>query len=395
MQKSPDKQNPKYRQIISKIDYLRKLLLVYRLLHYEDVIEEVDTNIDGRALELTSPQIYLFSSNKLASSDKTACKEVLDALSKVLQRKGELAKKTLEGVIHETLTKDLFPDTAPEPVVDVNGDNRTKYTLTYEEISNKVRETLEGESTGGEQSFYCTDYDVVTHNKILKICRNRFLAEPKTKGRDKDKKRALIFDKEVVEKVGKTFDVITKIEIKEHIQEVEAEDNDEQVWSNWYQYAGLGSGTDILDVGTKEQISSDINHLEGSESQNCSNSLGLEDNVGCEDSTKLKDTSPDILHNNLQRNTNSINSQVGAQPSIVPQSTVEQNSALCVPTDKNLSPCPQLQNGLEDSTSETVPLEQIDTNNVLYSCLPYRLWFSYRYTTRLRKTLGTKTQWCS
>ncbi len=56
MQKSPDKQNPKYRQIISKIDYLRKLLLVYRLLHYEDVIEEVDTNIDGRALELTSPQ---------------------------------------------------------------------------------------------------------------------------------------------------------------------------------------------------------------------------------------------------------------------------------------------------------------------------------------------------
>lgn len=141
MQKSHDKQNPKYREIISKIDYLRKLLLVYRLLHYEDVIEEVETNIDGRVLELTSPQIYLFYSDKLASPDRKARKEVLDALSKVLQRKGELAKKALEGVIYGALTKELFSTAAPEPILDINGDNRTKYTLTYEEICNKIRDT--------------------------------------------------------------------------------------------------------------------------------------------------------------------------------------------------------------------------------------------------------------
>ena len=51
MQKPAHKRNPRYRDIISKIIYLRKLLLVYRLLHHDDIIEEVPLNIDGRAWE--------------------------------------------------------------------------------------------------------------------------------------------------------------------------------------------------------------------------------------------------------------------------------------------------------------------------------------------------------
>ena len=111
MQKPADKQKPKYKDIISKIIYLRKLLLVYRLLHHDDIIEEVPLNIDGRAWELTSPQIFLFNSDKLApsESDKPALKEVLKTLSRFLQKKGELTKKTLDGIVHEALEKKLFP----------------------------------------------------------------------------------------------------------------------------------------------------------------------------------------------------------------------------------------------------------------------------------------------
>ena len=111
MQKPVHKQNPRYKDIISKIIYLRKLLLIYRLLHHEDIIEEVPLNIDGRAWELSSPQIFLFSSDKLASSesDKPALKEVLKTLSRFLQKKGEITKKTLEGIVHEALEKELFP----------------------------------------------------------------------------------------------------------------------------------------------------------------------------------------------------------------------------------------------------------------------------------------------
>ena len=44
------------------------------MLHHDDLIEEVETNIDGRPLELTGPQIYLFASKELGSSLWTGVK---------------------------------------------------------------------------------------------------------------------------------------------------------------------------------------------------------------------------------------------------------------------------------------------------------------------------------
>jgi hypothetical protein len=70
LKKAEDKRNPKYKKIISRTFFLRKLLLIYRMLHHEDIIEEVETNIDGRALELISPQLYLFNSDKLYSKGR-------------------------------------------------------------------------------------------------------------------------------------------------------------------------------------------------------------------------------------------------------------------------------------------------------------------------------------
>ena len=161
MRKPTNKQLPKYRDIISKINYLRKLLLVYRIIHHEDIIEEVNLNIDGRAWELTSPQIFLFNSKILASGEeKPALKEVLKMLSKFLQKKGELTKKTLEGVVHEALEKELFPTITPRTLVDVNGRNAIIYTISHEDITNKVRELTDSISSLNpqEQAFYSTEY---------------------------------------------------------------------------------------------------------------------------------------------------------------------------------------------------------------------------------------------
>src|SRR4051794_11794894 len=75
----------KYQKLLGRIQYLRKLTLVYRLLHHNEIIEMVNTNIEGRALELTGPQIPLFNSDKLASNDKSALKEILPVLSSYLR----------------------------------------------------------------------------------------------------------------------------------------------------------------------------------------------------------------------------------------------------------------------------------------------------------------------
>jgi hypothetical protein len=174
MRKPIDKQLPKYRDTISKINYLRKLLLVYRILHHEDIIEEVNLNIDGRAFELTSPQIFLFNSETLASrEEKPALKEVLKMLSKFLQKKGELTKNTLEGVVHEALEKELYPTLTPTNIIDVSGKSIMTYTIPHREIIDKVIQLTDGipSTNQKDQAFYSTGYSRITHKRILKIYR--------------------------------------------------------------------------------------------------------------------------------------------------------------------------------------------------------------------------------
>ena len=272
MRKPMDKQNPKYKDIISKINYLRKLLLVYRILHHEDAIEEMNLNIDGRAFELTSPQIFLFNSDSLSSgSDKPTLKEVLRMLSRFLQKKGELTKKTLEGVVHEALEKELFPTMTPRTVIDVNGKSILTYTISHREIIDKVIQLTDGiPSTNlNEQAFYSTEYSRITHKRILKICRERFSGEPDTIGRGEEKERALTFDKEIVKKVGKTFEIISEIKILEQAKNDEGEEEGNNL-EDW--------GIPILFPSQDRPQKEEQNKEAGTEGQKFSKSDGIREN---------------------------------------------------------------------------------------------------------------------
>jgi hypothetical protein len=241
LKKAEDKRNPKYKKIISKMLFLRKLLLIYRILHHEDIIEEVETNIDGRALELTSPQLYLFSSDKLYSKDKeqdvenkdlVLNKKIIPALSKFLQERGELTKKTLESVIYDALMELFDEKDKTEGTLDAAGEPRTKYLISYDDITEKVRVLTDGDIVS-KQAFATTDYDIVTHNQILEICKNRFSGY-KTKHSGQ---RVVEFIKEEVEKEGKVFDVVTEIKILETEPKEEDRDKDKEeepeVWADW------------------------------------------------------------------------------------------------------------------------------------------------------------------
>jgi hypothetical protein len=236
MRKPIDKQNPRYKDIIAKINYLRKLLLVYRILHHEDIIDEVNLNIDGRAWELTSPQIFLFNSKTLApagENERPALKEVLKMLSRFLQKKGELTKKTLEGVVHEALEKELFSNTTPKTLIDVNGKTINAYTISHREIIDKVIQLTDGtpSTTPNEQALYSTEYEKVTYKRILKICRERFEGYNDTIGTGDKKERALTFDEEIVKKVGKTFELISEIKIVDTDKDDRSDMNNIENWN--------------------------------------------------------------------------------------------------------------------------------------------------------------------
>ena len=117
------KESKKYHDIISKVTYFRKLKLIYRMLHHKDPIKDVKTNLDGRPLELTGPQICLFSTPSLSTKDFAARNEILHVLSSFLRQKGELTGRTIEAVIYWVVLErfddpEIKKNTYPEVKVD-------------------------------------------------------------------------------------------------------------------------------------------------------------------------------------------------------------------------------------------------------------------------------------
>ena len=80
-------------------------------------------------------------------------------------------------------------------VIDVNGKNITIYTISNEDICEKVRKMVDGipSTTPNEQAFYSTDYGKITHKRILKICRDRFSGEPDSIGTGNEKMKSINF----------------------------------------------------------------------------------------------------------------------------------------------------------------------------------------------------------
>jgi hypothetical protein len=203
----------KYNDVVSKINYLRKLTLVHRLIHHDDIIEQVNTNIEGRALELTEPQIRLFNSDKIASPDKAVLnRDVLPVLSACLRRRG---------------------DTVIDADSNNNSTNHALKVLSNQQIYEHVYSLADGSPIADKQyAFYSVEYGEVSEKKILKICRDKFLA----KDTRNKKERSLEFNEDIVSKVGMAFDIVSQIKILKPETEEEDQDYDygeNEVWFGW------------------------------------------------------------------------------------------------------------------------------------------------------------------
>jgi hypothetical protein len=261
MDKLPERQLLKYRTIIDRINFLRKSLLIYKLLHSNDIIEEINTNIDGRPLELCGPALRLFNSEILAHEDKKALPEVKDALSFFLRKKGELDKKTVEMVIYQVLGKifeaidlDIITNECcrKEENKDIHGNSKISYTITYDEICRRVMEEVEGNLIS-QRTFESADLGTTTHDSILSVCRDVFGGKNVRIGRDKENRKALVFDKQEVVNAGSNFDVVSDIKIFDKVDDSRQGTPEDyritSMWNEWYNCNGkteAEAGTNVL-----------------------------------------------------------------------------------------------------------------------------------------------------
>ena len=78
--------DPKFKPLFDELVHIRKLLFAYRLIHFNDVIPDLEINLENRNEELTKPSLRLFS---CLGNAPNALEEIRLALSKFVEEKNE------------------------------------------------------------------------------------------------------------------------------------------------------------------------------------------------------------------------------------------------------------------------------------------------------------------
>jgi hypothetical protein len=189
--------------LISELQKLRKRLFAYRLVHFDDVVQEIrGLGISGRALELVEPALLLFHKYKVTEQDdKIFNNEILPTLSSFLNERMNRRNDSIEGRLYPIITK----------LVEEQGE-----TLENDKIFNTVQVEMEGKEISGKpDAFYVEDLGkVVTRNNTLKILKEKFKAVPTRRVlEDGTMPRAHHISRDVLERVKAAYEDPWEIKI--------------------------------------------------------------------------------------------------------------------------------------------------------------------------------------
>ena len=166
---------------LDKLNDFRKLMLIYRLLHFKDPMQEVDVGVDGREKELSKPVIQLYYGTK-------AQKKVEATLQKFLDLRAEKKEITLEPVIYPIVAN----------LVSQSHNNEVYVKDIWDELKIKIA----GISDQNKPSEYHTlEYGTIYNNTISSIIENTFGGRPKHRMNG----NAYIFDPKELAHVGRSY----------------------------------------------------------------------------------------------------------------------------------------------------------------------------------------------
>ena len=179
------------------LKHLRKLLMCYRLIHFNDIIADIDVGLDGRDKELCKPLLQLFHGSN------EAYKEVRATALTFLERKNK-RKKT-------TAIEPLLFDIVVDMIV-----SKKDTMLLVDDIWERIRLDVSGVYDPKKPNEYQTyDYDTIFRTVTSKVIEG-FGAEHDRIHRG----RVLIFNPKLLVKSAKQYDVsgATNAKLKEIIE---------------------------------------------------------------------------------------------------------------------------------------------------------------------------------
>jgi hypothetical protein len=208
-----------FTDLLNELLHHRKLLFAFRLLHYQDPLPNIELSIKNREKQLCKPVLRLFQDSK--------CQEQIgEALADLIRQKRGLKRDTLEAKILEVI-KELMEenkqrniDQKQEEEIMNKDDGGEQWTFkpwqpnqipTYT-LFERVCTHLDGTYRHpNDKSFNTDQYGYVSHDKIRRICVDKFSAE----SRRRNSIRYLEFDLNKLEKAKAAYVFPDKVVILE------------------------------------------------------------------------------------------------------------------------------------------------------------------------------------
>jgi hypothetical protein len=189
--------DPKFGPLLEELLFIRKLLFCYRLLHYKDVIPDVELNIKNRSQEITKSLIRLFAT----SPTKKALARIIDSLPKFMVERKEIKADSFELKLHNTIAE-LRDTNTKEDLFD----------LSNQQIRDKLIENVDTEeSLESPGLYYSAIVGSFTQTKITKAAKSRFKAKPVPMRVGGKSARGLRFSQKNLDRVKTNYDIPDKL----------------------------------------------------------------------------------------------------------------------------------------------------------------------------------------
>jgi hypothetical protein len=175
--------DPQLDQASNELLDFRKLMLVYRLLHFEDSVVDIDIGVKRRNRELCKPYIRLFYGS-------AAQKEVEETFQTFLDTKNSKKAASIEAILIPVIID----------LVDKEG-----IQVFSSEIWKFIKQEIDGEPYGSDE-YHISDH-ILYRNTITRILEDKFGAE----SRHTKKGSKIIFNLERLQRIQKSYDIDIKI----------------------------------------------------------------------------------------------------------------------------------------------------------------------------------------
>ena len=175
---------------LDALNDFRKLMLVYRLIHFKDEIPDIDIGVEGREKELSKPIIQLFYNTQAQS-------EIETTLQYFLNLRTEKKEITLEPILHRVVSR----------LVNNHGNELYVKTI-WDELRASIPDGYYDDKRPNE--YQTLEYGTIYNNSISNILEHTFGG----RSRHKENGNLFIFDPEELERVGRAYNLTTNIQTK-------------------------------------------------------------------------------------------------------------------------------------------------------------------------------------